>query len=175
MKKFNIFYTLDSFPNKKYDRERLRNQIKSFYKDLDISPYSGGIMVYSETDFTDTQKTKLDEVISAHDGLPLNFLNKETSDRRRKRLQGLLAMAYDRVDLKPVFPLFQKYFNYRNKELDGYIYYGAFQELIDMVNADKEAGQPFHQILNGVVTDGLDGEPDILAYQFLINAVETDI
>lgn len=175
MNKYSKFYPASSFPNKKYDLKRLENQVKGYYRDMTVNPYSGGVIIFNDKQITTEQFTKLDEIVASHDGSQLSFLQKSTSDRRRLKMQGLLAMAYDRTDLKPVFPFFQKYFNYINKELDGYIYYGAYEALIEKINADKEAGQPFAQVLNGVVTDGGDNEPDVLAFQFLISSIETEI
>lgn len=172
MKQYSNYYPLSSFPNNAFNLKRLENQIKGYYRDMWVRPYGGGVLIFDKVVIPQEKIAILDQVVSSHTGKELVFLNKKYSDERRLNLQSLLAMAYDRADLNPIFPLFQKYFNYINKELDGYIYYGAAAALKERILADKEVGQPFEAILNGVVTDGLDGEPDILAYQFLISSID---
>ena len=103
---------------------------------------------------------------------PHVFLTKDESDKRRLKLQDFIAMATDRQDLSPYVPVIIDYYNYRNKELDGYIYYDGLNQLVALVMQDKEPGQPFELLLNAEVTSPSPEFPNgVKAFEFFISKI----
>jgi len=172
MSKVVYQYSASDFPNGKIDIKRLTNQVRGKYTDFDVKPYGDGVLVFATKLFTEAEKTEFDLVIQAHDGEPLDFLSKATSDQKRSKVQDIVAMAKDRADLVAFVPVILQYLNFRNKELDGHIYYSATDELVALIVADKEPGQPFEALLNALVTEPSAQVPNgIRAYEFFIGKI----
>ena len=165
------FFDLSDLGTTSPDFDRLINQVKGTqYPTYDAKGESGGVSVYSTRNLTEEELEDLKLIMANHNGEPIDFLSKTHSDEMRRRIQDILATAIDRVDLAPAVPNIKLYLNYRNKELDGYIYYGALDELITTIMSDNVEGQPFYDLLNTVVS--ADGTK---AYQFFIGKLTGQI
>ena len=151
------FFSLENIGTNTPNLDRLVNQVKGTnYPTYDAKGESGGVSVFSSRHLEDEELEHLNALMLAHDGTPIDFLAKSNSDVMRRRLQDIIATAIDREDLAPSVPFIRQYFNYKNKELDGYIYYGAIDELIASIYSDYTEDNPFYSLLdNPINTDGV--------------------
>ncbi len=129
-------YDVNDFVNKKFDLERLRNQVNGMYKGFTVEPYGTSVLIFADKLFTEIEKTAFDLAIQSHTGEPLDILIKDTSNGNRLITQEIIGMAYDREDLNPIVPLILKYFKSILDDITMFVYYGDTEGIVNRITQD---------------------------------------